>query len=97
MATRKDNRKMTKFSEVELLKVIADTTDAGWKYPANLAKEASSFKTCAQIFDGGLVEMSNGAYGYYYTITEAGRAKIAASEASPIVKYLRSVNWTRNS
>jgi hypothetical protein len=79
MATRKDNRKMVKFSEVELLRVIADSNDAGWSYPANLAKESSSFKICAKIFDSGLVEMSTGAYGYYYTITEKGREVIANS------------------
>lgn len=74
--TRKVNFKMEKMTVAEILKMVAKSTDNGFPVPAQTIIDASNKKTLANLFDGGLVEMSKTWGGYMYTISEAGRKEI---------------------
>lgn len=76
MATRKAVIKMEKMSEVEMLKMVAKSTDNGFPVPAKCLLDASNFKTVACMFDNGLLTMQKTAYGIMYTISDEGRKAI---------------------
>ena len=77
MATRKATIKMEKMNTNDMLKMVAQSTDAGFPVPADLLKSASNFKTVAKMYDSGYFVMHTTQHGYMYTITIMGRGAIS--------------------
>jgi len=61
------------YSDRQVLKYVAKSTDNGFPVPEKTLLSISNRKTIASLHDAGLIRMRKTSYGYMFTITAKGR------------------------